>query len=179
MNQIRVFDLPCEIVFIILKYTDNNTLRKIKKIPALSLYKQEIDRLIQKELKNQIDYRNYYMNKFITDCFTKQHAKDELEFNKFGRMHWSPNQLHVNKTVKKYTNSAINTIKKKRFNLPVELILHRYKKNMVKYLYPLSFLDNPILSDYYTNRFLDDAYRDRIRLQLERKLNIETEELSY
>ena len=71
MTQIRVFDLPCEIVFMILKYTDNNTLRKMKKIPELSLYKQEIDRLIQKELKNQIDYRNYYMNKFITDLFYK------------------------------------------------------------------------------------------------------------
>ena len=107
MTQIRVFDLPCEIVFMILKYTDNNTLRKMKKIPELSLYKQEIDRLIQKELKNQIDYRNYYMNKFITDCFTKQLAKDERDFNRFGRMRWSSNQLDVYKTVKKYTNSAI------------------------------------------------------------------------
>ena len=177
MTQIRVFDLPCEIVFMILKYTDNNTLRKMKKIPELSLYKQEIDRLIQKELKNQIDYRNYYMNKFITDCFTKQLAKDERDFNRFGRMHWSSNQLDLYKTVKKYTNSAINTIQKKRFNLPVELILHRYKKNMVKYLYPLSFLDDPSLSHYYTNIFLDNAYKERIRLQLVRKLNIERREL--
>ena len=43
---------------------------------------------------------------------------------------------------------------------------------MVNYLYPLSFLDNPSLSHYYTNIFLDDAYRERIRLQLLRKLKL-------
>ena len=48
MTQIRVFDLPCEIVFMILKYTDNT--ENEKKSPSFS-YKQEIDRLIQKELK--------------------------------------------------------------------------------------------------------------------------------